>query len=131
MWPYPPRLRPVLAIVVKGDFPETFSVYLELMEVGEGRTKIPQVGKFYEYMLPPNQIWAHNSFSFKSYACTFAGNLADFNHNIVIISFKSEVRHPLEPFFLRVVRPSVFRVAYGQLMLRFIPSPLAKMPPSA
>ena len=48
LWPYPPRLRPVLAIVVKGDFPETFSVYLELMEVGEGRTKIPSVGKFYE-----------------------------------------------------------------------------------
>ena len=49
LWPYPPRLRPVLAIVVKGDFPETFSVYLELMEVGEGRTKIPpRVGIFYE-----------------------------------------------------------------------------------
>ena len=73
------RTRPVCALYSplwgKGDFPETFSVYLELMEVGEGRTKIPRVGKFYDYMLPPNQIWAHNSFSFKSYACTFAGKL--------------------------------------------------------
>ena len=54
----PVRLRPVLASVGKDDFPETFSVYLELMEVGEGRTKILlSVGKFYEYMLRlPHQI---------------------------------------------------------------------------
>ena len=75
LWPYPPRLRPVLAIVGKRRFSRDVFSYLELMEVGEGRTKKSHGWENFMNMLPPNQIWAHNSFSFKSYACTFAGKL--------------------------------------------------------
>ena len=63
------------------------------MEVGEGRTKIPSVGIFYEYMLPPNQIWAHNSFSFKSYACTFAGKLLLIS-TILCVNYNHHYRLP-------------------------------------
>ena len=59
----------------KAIFQRRFQFISGINGGGRGRTKIPRVGIFYEYMLPPNQIWAHNSFSFKSYACTFAGKL--------------------------------------------------------
>ena len=75
LWSYPPRLRPLLAIVVKRRFSRDVFSYLEFMEMGEDRTKMISVGIFYNHTLPTPPTCAHNSFWIKSYACQFVGKL--------------------------------------------------------
>ena len=57
------------------------SVYLELMEVEEGRTKIPQRGIFYEYATTKSNLGAQLLLVQKLRLPICGEALADFNHS--------------------------------------------------